>query len=356
MSMKPFLLLPLLALSGLPFQALAEAKPASPDVKAAASAPAAKPAEEPSKASTSPAEPTAPATPVPAAAATPVPASEAAKPTASAPAKPAVSSAAPASPSAEADAPLLPEVAGSDALTAPVSPTADASGDSVVAEEVGESGQLAAGKTESPDLSKLDSETLATLAGGVDREAPDVFFDPVAKQTLVEASAGAWQVPVDALYYELAKRTLNDNKDTPARQSFALAIMKDTERAKFAKELAYDDKLADAVIAQIEAGKPKARMELQGLAEKGNRKARLYLGMDKPVARGDAGAMTPTAAVSTPTSPTAATSAPAPASPTATSPTAPKASSPTAVSAPAPAPSSPTAAPVAPKADIPAKK
>ena len=336
MSMKSFLLLPILALAFQPGAAQAEANAQTPDAKPIASSTAptavAKPDEKPAVAPSVPAKP---------AVTSPAPVSQAAKPAVSAPV--------PVSPAAEPVAPLLPDVSGTaDALTAPLSGTADAAGDSVVAEEVGESGQLTP-KTEVPDLAKLDSETLATLAGGVDRDAPELFFDPVAKQILTEAAAGAWRVPVDALYYELAKRTLNDNKDKAARQSFALALFKDADRAKFAKDLAYDDKLADAVIAQIEAGKPKARMELQGLAEKGNRKARLYLGMDKPVAREDAGSTGLTA--SSPTAATTAPAAPAAASPTAASPTAPKASSPTAVSAPAPTASSPTAAPnTAPKA------
>jgi hypothetical protein len=195
-------------------------------------------------------------------------------------------------------APIAAPVSGTpEALVAPVSATADAAGDSLEAEEVGEDGQVPT-KTIVPDLATIDSDTLATLSDSVDRDSDQIFFDPAAKLSLAEAQAGAWQIQVTALYYELAKRTLNDAKDKSARQALALALFKDPDRAKDAKDLAYDDKLADAVIAQVEAKKPKARMDLQALAEKGNRKARAYLGLDKPFPRTDASADSGTAAAS----------------------------------------------------------
>jgi hypothetical protein len=182
----------------------------------------------------------------------------------------------------------------SPSAAAGLSVTVDAESDSVVAEEIGEDGQLAS-KTVSPDLLKLDSETLAAMAGGIDNDTQDVYFDPKAKQPLNEAMPGAWRVGVDPLYYELARRTLADNKDKAARQCFSLALVKDPERAKYAKDLAFDDHSADVVIAQLEGGRASARMDLQKLAEKGNRKARLYLGMDKPLTRETATASTSTA-------------------------------------------------------------
>jgi hypothetical protein len=163
-----------------------------------------------------------------------------------------------------------------------------------VIEEIGEDGKLSA-KIEHPDLAKLDSETLATLAGAVDPDTQQLLYDPKAKQVLSGAMPGAWAVDVDPLYYELARRTLLDNKDKDARQSFALALFKDPERTKQAKDLAFDDHSAELVIAQLEGGRQEARIDLQRLAEKGNRKARLYLGLDKPMARVDAGAPTGTA-------------------------------------------------------------
>jgi hypothetical protein len=152
-----------------------------------------------------------------------------------------------------------------------------------------------------------------------------------AKQVIPDATPGSWKVNVDALYYELAKRTLNDNKDKAARQAFALTLFKDADRAKYAKDLAYDDKLADTVIAQLEGGRARARMDLQSLAEKGNRKARAYLGLDKPMEHAEAGALSGTAQAGTPTAAT-----------TLTSTAAPVALSGTTV---APAPTSPTPAP-----------
>lgn len=223
---------------------------------------------------------------------TPVAAAVPSSPSAQAPVAPVAASPAPLSPVAKAMPPELPLAlsGSSEALSAPVA----VSGDAGIAEEVGEDGALSV-KTETPDLSKLDSETLASMAAGVTKETVDLFYDPIAKQALPEAASGAWRSSVDALYNELARRTLNDTKDKAARQAFALTLFKDSERAKFAKDQAYDDKLAEAVIAQVEAKRPRARMELQGLAEKGNRKARLYLGLDKPLAREEAGALSPSA-------------------------------------------------------------
>ena len=188
-------------------------------------------------------------------------------PAVAAPASPSTPDASPApvSPAAEPVAPTAasPSVeAASPTAQAAVSATADADGNSEEAEEVGENGLAA---------------------------------DPASKTALPDTAPGAWKGSVDPLYYELAKRTLKDNKDKAARQAFALALFKDADRAKAAKDQAYDDKLADTVIAQLEGGRERARMELQSLAEKGNRKARLYLGMDKPLAREDAGAESPTA-------------------------------------------------------------
>jgi hypothetical protein len=230
-----------------------------------------------------------------------------------------------------------------------LSPTVDADGDSVVAEEVGESGQVAA-QTVSPDLLKLDSETLASLANGIDSETQELLFDPKTKQSLSEAMPGAWKVSVDALYYELARRTLADNKDKAARQSFALALFKDAERAKNAKDLAFEDHSADVVIAQLEGGRASARMDLQKLAEKGNRKARLYLGMDKPQVREEAGALSgsaqaqSTTAAAVGTSSSAAVAAPLPVTPMAAS-----GAAPTPVSAVAVPALSPSGTPVSPK-------
>ena len=254
---------------------------------------------------------------------------------------------APASPTVKTEAPPLPaELSNTpEVLAAPASGTAGAD-EPIVAEEVGEDGGSQA-KTESPDLSKADSETLAAIAGGVDKDATDVFFDPAAKQCIPDAAPGSWKVNVDALYYELAKRTLNDNKDKAARQAFALTLFKDAERAKYAKDLAYDDKLADTVIAQLEGGRARARMDLQTLAEKGNRKARAYLGLDKPMEHAEAGALSPSAQASTATAAASPDTTTPSAAPVALTGTAAKAEAPKALStttAPASA-STPTAAP-----------
>jgi hypothetical protein len=289
MSMKPFYGLGAFSLL------LALANPPS-----AAAAPLAPVPSSPTASSAA----TAVATPVPVASPSTVAPVLPVSPTAKAADSP-VAVSAPAQPLAPVAAPIS---GTPQALAAPVSATADASGDSLEAEEVGEDGQIPT-KTIVPDLGTIDSDTLATLSDSVDRDSDQIFFDPAAKLSLAEAQAGAWQIQVSALYYELAKRTLNDAKDKSARQALALALFKDPDRAKDAKDLAYDDKLADAVIAEVEAKKPKARMDLQALAEKGNRKARAYLGLDKPFPRADASADSSVAAAS-PTAATATVPAP----------------------------------------------
>lgn len=252
------------------------------------------------------------------------------------------------SPTAKVEAPPLPEELSntSEVLAPPVSGTAGTD-DPIIAEEVGEDGGTL-GKVESPDLSKTDSETLAAIANGVDKDATDVFFDPTAKQVIPDATPGSWKVNVDALYYELAKRTLNDNKDKAARQAFALTLFKDADRAKYAKDLAYDDKLADTVIAQLEGGRARARMDLQSLAEKGNRKARAYLGLDKPMEHAEAGAVTGTAQAASATAASLPSNLTPTAAPVALSGTAAKPAAATALSATA-APTSPTTQTPAPK-------
>ena len=229
----------------------------------------------------------------------------------------------PATVTAKAEAPPLPaELSGTaEVLAPPVSSTASTD-DPYIAEEVGEDGGIQA-KSETPDLTKADSETLASISSGVDKEANDVYFDPSAKQVIPDATPGSWRVNVDALYYELAKRTLKDNKDKAARQAFALTLFKDADRAKYAKDLAFDDNVADTVIAQLEGGRARARMDLQALAEKGNRKARVYLGMDKPMEHVEAGALSTTAApvalsgtASKPAAATALSATAAPSAPT----------------------------------------
>jgi hypothetical protein len=206
--------------------------------------------------------------------------------------------------------PVIPPLPGLSGTAETLAAPADAGGDSVTAEEVYVDNLGV--KTERPDLSKLGSETLASIAGGVDRDQVEVFYDAEQKQPLAEAGPGAWRVDVLELYAELAKRMINDPTDKPARQALSLALYKGDERAKEAKDLAYDDKVALTVIKQLEGGRERSRMELQVLAEKGNRRARLYLGLDKPMVREEADAMSATAQPAG-LSPTASTStAPAP--------------------------------------------
>ena len=113
---------------------------------------------------------------------------------------------------------------------------------------------------------------------------------------------------VTALYAELAHR-LAYQEDKDARQALNLAELRRDARAKEARDLAFEDKLADATIAQIEAGKPKAQEELERLAGLGNRRARQHLGLDKApdaIVRASATSASPTATVSPVEAPKAA--------------------------------------------------
>ncbi len=177
MSMKPFCLSALLALGLSPRPALAAL-----DAPAAAS---------PSAESLPQATAVAPTAPV---------AAEPSSPSAQAPGSPAPVSAV-AEPSAPATPMALSATSATPALDTDLSGTADDDGDSLEAEEVGEDG-IVVDKTQTPDLSTLDSETLAAMAAGVDRDSTDIYFDPTAKQAIPEAAPGAWHISVDPLYYE----------------------------------------------------------------------------------------------------------------------------------------------------------
>lgn len=256
---------------------------------------------------------------------------------------PAVAAQAASSPTAGAAvAPALPEpVSGSAELApppaaSPVSPNAAISDEIMVPEEVEDPMQMAA---EAPitDLRPISSTVLAKLANALTNDASELYFDAEQGEVLKDSAAGAWRVDATALYAELAHR-LAYAEDKDALQALNFADLRRDERAKEARELAYEDKLADATIALLEAGKPKAKAELERLAAKGNRRARQYLGLDKlPEAVGPVAA-SPTAAVLSPTA-MPLTPAAAPLSPAAAvAPVAPEATTSTPASDAKPAP------------------
>lgn len=129
------------------------------------------------------------------------------------------------------------------------------------------------------DLKPISSTVLARLAAALSSEQDAVWLDPESGDAVVNASEGAARVDAVALYGELARRLAQDD-DKDARAALSLAILKKDPRAKEAKDLAFEDKLADSVIAQVAKGDLKAKAQLQALAQKGNRRARQFLGLD----------------------------------------------------------------------------
>lgn len=202
------------------------------------------------------------------------------------------------SPTAEAEAGALSPTA--DAAPAPLSPSAG-SDEPMVPEEM-EDPMAVASQAVLTDLKPLSSTVLAKLAAALGPEQEAVWLDAESGEAADADAAGVARVDAMALYGELAWRLArHDDKD--ARAALGLALMKKDSRAKEAKDLAFEDKLADSVIAQLPTGGAKAEAELKALAAKGNRRARQHLGLDTPPpaaapepVSGTAQAATPTAA------------------------------------------------------------
>lgn len=188
---------------------------------------------------------------------------EAVSPSAEAPAEPA-----PLSPSAEAEEPVMPE---------------DADDPLAVASQAALT-----------DLKPLSSTVLAALAAALGPDQEAVWLDAESGEAVDADASGAARVDAVALYAELAFRLVR-HEDKDARAALGMAIMKKDARAKEAKDLAFEDKLADAVIAQLEKGEPKAKAELDALAAKGNRRARQYLKLDAPPPSAAPETLSPTA-------------------------------------------------------------
>ena len=177
---------------------------------------------------------------------------------------------APASPTAQTEPAALSPSAEPQA----VSPAAEADAE---AEELAIDSKPAQATV--PDLSKASSKTLAKAAGLMPKDEESILFDEDLGEVVPVASSSAWLVSAEALFSELAMRSLADDK--VARQALTLSIMKGDERGKDAKRQAYEDKLAQNLIKLADKGDAKSKAELEKLAGNGNRKARLYLGLDK---------------------------------------------------------------------------
>lgn len=220
--------------------------------------------------------------------------------------------AAPLSPSA-AIAPLAPQALSSAAAVS-ATPSAD---EPVVPEEVADP-MAAASQAAVTDLRPLSSTVLAKLAGALGVDQDSISMDPESGEVVEN---GGSRVDAVALFGELARRLARD-EDKDARAALALSIMKKDARAKEAKDLAFEAKLADSVIAQLEGGDKKAKAQLEALAKKGNARARAYLGLDGAPPSVAPAPLSGSAAALPAAAPNAITATPLPVNPAAVSPAA----------------------------------
>lgn len=212
--------------------------------------------------------------------------------------------AAPVSPAAAAPTPpKAPQPLSPPAQAQPLSPTAEP--EAAVEPEDADQPLAPAQPAVVADLKPLSSTVLAALAAALDPEQASLWFDAESGEAVDEGTAGAARVDAEGLFEELALR-LARHEDKDARAALGLAIMKKDARAAEAKNLAFEDKLADSVIALQEKGDAKAKTQLEALAAKGNRRARRHLGLDAPPAETPPAAGGPTAVSPTAVSPAAA--------------------------------------------------
>lgn len=180
---------------------------------------------------------------------------------------------APAAAPAAAPESLSPTAAEAPSEAGAVSPTAEAAAEADSEEE--DLTPTAAVL----DYAQAETRLLAKISEHVKSGDDKVLHNLEENTPAEEAGAGVAEVEVTALYAELAKRVDNDKE---ARQALTLAVVRGDKRAKLAKDLAYEDKQAASFIKRAENGDGGAKAELERLASKGNAKARLYLGLDKP--------------------------------------------------------------------------
>jgi hypothetical protein len=144
------------------------------------------------------------------------------------------------------------------------------------------------------DLAKAETRLLAKISETLKPDQDDILYSVQDNAPTDKPGEGVVEVDVLALYAELAKRTVAEDKD--ARQALVLAALRGDKRANDAKEEAYEDRIAESLIKRIENGDQGAKDELMKFALHGNMRARDYLGLDKaPVQVGIPEAMTPTA-------------------------------------------------------------
>jgi hypothetical protein len=151
------------------------------------------------------------------------------------------------------------------------------------------------------DLSKASSSLLAKISETLKKEDEKILYNVEDNAAAEKPGPGVNEVEALALYAELAKRTLAEDKE--ARQALTLAALRGDKRAIEAKNEAFAEKIAGSLIKRYENGDGGAKDELMKLALKGNARARAYLKLDAaPVAVNTPESLSPSAV---PTSATA---------------------------------------------------
>jgi hypothetical protein len=159
------------------------------------------------------------------------------------------------------------------------------------------------------DLTKASSTLLEKISESIRPDQDKILFSIDDNAVADKPGDGVLEVQVQTLYAELAKRTVDDDKD--ARQALVLAALRGDKRANTAKEEAYEDRMVKGLIKNLQAGDQSAKDPLMKYALHGNVLARSYLNLDKPLPVGLPEALSSTpkalnATASHPLSPTAA--------------------------------------------------
>lgn len=143
------------------------------------------------------------------------------------------------------------------------------------------------------DLNQAETRLLAKITESINPEADSIFFNLEENAAAEKPGIGVNEVNAIALYAELAKRAIAE--EAAARQALSLAILRGDTRAKAAKNEAFENRIAESLIKRFDNGDKGAKDELMKQALKGNKKARTYLGLDKPIAVSIPETVSPTA-------------------------------------------------------------
>jgi len=163
------------------------------------------------------------------------------------------------------------------------------------------------------DLAKAETRLLAKISESLGSVQEKILFNVEENAPAEKPGNGVCEVEAHALYLELARRAVAEEKE--ARQALSLAIVKGDQRAQDAKTEAFEERLASSLIKRIENGDKGAKDDLMKQALSGNKNARLYLGLDKPVAVAVPEALSMTTQAPESSAPVSATAKPADAEP-----------------------------------------